>query len=101
VLVALRTPLEGLVAVADIAEEVQLVLGREQRGADGVHGRVAPPLIVEPTRGVEVREELAVRLAAPEVEIANLKVAPDCGSGVSWGVFTGKTTGVSLQWQRL
>ena len=54
-----------------------LFLLREERGADGVHGRVAPALVVESALLVEVLEELHVGLAPPEVQVANLEVGPD------------------------
>ena len=42
---ALRTVLEGIVAVPDVAEEVDLADVRKERGADAVDGGVAPALV--------------------------------------------------------
>lgn len=74
---SLRTPLEWLVPVPDIREEVELVLRCKQCSADGVNGCVAPALVVETTSLVEVLEEFAIGFASPEVEITDLEVAPD------------------------
>lgn len=35
-------------------------------------------LVVEPALGLEMVEELAIRLAAPEVHVRDLEIAPDC-----------------------
>ena len=43
-----------------------------------VQGDAKTYLVVEPALGVEVFEKLAVRLAAPEVEVSDLEVTPDC-----------------------
>ena len=42
---AARTVPEGQVLIADVVEEVHLVLAREQRRADAVDGCVAPALL--------------------------------------------------------
>ena len=78
VCLTLRTMLEWLMSVSNIVEEVDLIFAREEGGADGMNRRVAPSLVVEPALGIEVLEELAVRLAAPEVEVSDLEIAPDC-----------------------
>jgi len=84
------------VQVADFVEEVDLVLAREQRSADTVHGRVAPTLlkenvilastklpvplphlIVEPALFVQKLYKLRVGLTSPEIEVTDLKVTPD------------------------
>ena len=43
-----------------------------------MHWRIAPAFVVKSTSFVEVLKEFHVRLTAPEVEICNLKIAPDC-----------------------
>jgi hypothetical protein len=47
-----------------------------------VHWRIAPALVVKSTGFVEVLKVFHVRLTAPEVEICNLKIAPDCEQSV-------------------
>lgn len=42
-----------------------------------VDGRVTPALVVKATLGVKILEEGGVRLAAPEVHVSDLEVAPD------------------------
>lgn len=66
-------------SVADILEEMNLVLACEERGTDTVNGCVAPTFIVEAAFLIKVVEELRIRLTSPEVKVADLKVAPDCG----------------------
>ena len=75
--IALWAALERFVAVANVMEEVQLVLRREERRANRVHGRITPTFIVKPAGTVEVFEELAVSLASPEVKVTDLKVRPN------------------------
>ena len=65
--------------IPDIPKEVYRGLGREERDGDGVHGRVAPSLVVEPAALVEVVEEGGVRRSAPELEVGDLEVGPDWG----------------------
>lgn len=45
-LLACRAVLEGFVFVADIVEEVNLVLGREESHRDAVYGCISPSLKV-------------------------------------------------------
>jgi hypothetical protein len=44
VCVSLRTVLERLVTIADIAEKVDLVFAREERRADAMYWRISPAL---------------------------------------------------------
>ena len=69
--------LEGRVFVSYCLEKVDLVLGKEERGGDGVHGGVAPTLIVEVAGLVEVVEEGEVVRGTEEVEVGDLEVGPD------------------------
>ena len=76
----LRTPLERVMPIPHILEEMRLLLPRGQRGRDGMHGRVAPPLVVEPAVRVEVLEERGVGGGAPEGLVGYFEVGPDwCG----------------------
>ena len=72
--------LEGFVSISDIVEEVDLILASEQCRADGVHGRIAPSLVVKSSCLVQVIEEIHVRLRPPEVEVTEFKVGPDWSS---------------------
>jgi len=75
-LLALRTVLEGLVTIANVAEKVDLVLGREEGSTDAVDRCISPTLVVKSALLIEEVEEFAVRLASPEIEIADLEIAP-------------------------
>ena len=67
---------ERVVLVADIREVVDL-LGRQKHvHGQRVDGGVAPPLRVEPALAVQVAEVVLVGVAAEEVEVGDLKVAP-------------------------
>ena len=74
---ALRTPLKRRVAITHVLEEMHLGLVRQQRRCDGVHGCVAPSLIVEPACFVEIVEEIGVRLGPPEIHVGDFEVGPD------------------------
>jgi hypothetical protein len=74
---ALRTMLERLMPVANVIEEVDLILAREERRADTVYRCVAPAFIVKATLLIEELEVLHVRLGTPEFERANLEVGPE------------------------
>ena len=63
--------------LTNLIEELNLLPLRKQRRRDRVHGRVAPPLVVEPAALVEVVEEGGVRGPAPELEVGDLEVGPD------------------------
>ena len=54
-----------------------LLLARKQCGANAMHRRITPALIVEPARAIEVVKERRVGGPAPEIEARDLKVAPD------------------------
>jgi hypothetical protein len=64
------THLEWLVTIPDILKEVDLVLFGKQRSTNGVHRRIAPSLVVEPSGLVEMFEEIHVGLRSPELEAA-------------------------------
>lgn len=64
--------------VPDVVEEVQLGLVREESGADGMHGSIAPSLVVEPALAVKVLEEVDIGRRPPQVQRRDLKVRPDC-----------------------
>jgi hypothetical protein len=64
--------------VADLVEDVDAIFGKEERGCDAVHRRVAPALVVETTLRIEVVEVGLVCLAAEEVHVCDLEIAPDC-----------------------
>lgn len=57
---------------------------------DAVHWRVAPSLIEEAARTIEVLEVVLIRLRAPEVHVADLKIAPEMAGGkaLSAGIVT-------------
>jgi len=42
-----------------------------------VHRRITPALVIKSTLFLKVFEEFHVSLATPEVEISDLKIAPD------------------------
>lgn len=67
--------------VPNVLEEMKLVFRREQCSANGVDRCVAPAFVVETASLVEVVEELAVGFASPKIEVANLKVTPNCDDG--------------------
>lgn len=69
--------LEGVMAIPDIFKEVDLILASEQRSADGMNWCIAPPFVVETTLLVKVVEEFAIRLSAPEIEVADFEVGPN------------------------
>ena len=83
--------------VSNFIEEVDLIFPGKQCRSDAVNGRIAPTLlkehlspgplkvsvlpphlIVESTLLVQELYKFRVSLAPPEIEIADLKIAPDC-----------------------
>jgi hypothetical protein len=72
-----RTVVVRAVLVPDRREEVEFRLGQEQRRGEGVHGRVAPALVVEAALCIEELEVGLVGRRAPEVKVGNLEVGPD------------------------
>jgi hypothetical protein len=73
--------------VADILEPVDLGRILKQPQCNTVHGRIAPALVEEPARAIEMVEVVLIRLAAPEIEIRNLKVTPEMASAVAMCLF--------------
>lgn len=65
---------EGNVLVADVPEPMDLALILEQAKSNAMNGRVAPALVEEATGAIEVIEVVAVLLAAPEAQVADLEV---------------------------
>lgn len=90
---------EWVVEVPDLVEEMDLVFAREQCRANAVYGRISPSLLKETTHVipgpasslgpvashliikstllVQKLDKLRVRLAPPEIEVPDLKVAPN------------------------
>ena len=101
------------VVVRDVVEEVDLLLFGEECSTDAVHRGVAPALVVEAALLVEEVEELRVCLAAPEVKVANLEIAPDytegpggdesdesCGKDTLGGTYNGSGCSARLRRRR-
>lgn len=57
-----RAVVPGRVLVANVVKVVHLGLVLEQASSDGVHGRVAPPLVEEAALLVEIVKEVEVGL---------------------------------------
>lgn len=66
-----------------IAEPVDLTLILKQPQRHTMHRRVAPALVEEPARTVKMVEELAIRLAPPETQVADFEVRPEVAGGVA------------------
>jgi hypothetical protein len=99
---------EGDVLVSDIAEPVEkkasvsstthmcasaikhlpvdLALILKQTESNAVYGSITPSLVEETAGSVQVVKVVLVRLAAPKVHVANLKVAPEVAGRVSVGI---------------
>ena len=67
---------KGDMVVGNVVEEVDLILGQEQTGGNGVDGSITPSLVEETAILVQRLEEIGVRLAAEPLKAANLKVGP-------------------------
>lgn len=65
-----------MMGIANVVKVMDLLFIQEERGSNGMNGRVAPSLIEEATGAIEVVEVVEIALRAPEAKIANLKVAP-------------------------
>lgn len=87
-LVAIGTVAEHAVLVADISEPMDLFIGHKQSQRHAVHGCVPPALIEEPARLVDIFEVVGVCLRTPEIQVANLKIAPEMACAVAIGVFS-------------
>ena len=55
----------------------------EQRQRDRVDGCIAPALVEEPTRPIEMREVVLVGLGAPELHVGDFKIAPEVTGAVA------------------
>jgi len=60
--------------VPDLTEKVDLVRAGEERCADRMHGRVAPPLVVKASVVIEVVKVRQIGFAPPELHIGYFKV---------------------------
>jgi len=80
---------EWVVEVPDLVEEMDLVFARKQCRANAVYGRISPSLIVKSTLLVQKLDKLRVRLASPEIEVTDLKVAPKVATIVSLSAVVG------------
>ena len=63
--------------VADILEPVYFRRILEQAQCNAVDGRIAPALVEEPSRPIEVVEVVFIRLTSPEIEVRNLEITPE------------------------
>lgn len=73
--------------IANVAEPVDLVLVLEQTEGNAMHGRIAPALVEEATRAIEMIEVVTILLAAPETQIADFEVGPEVAGRVSIRLF--------------
>lgn len=75
---------ERHVVVGDVVEEVDLLLGKHERGSNRVHWRIAPALVEEPAVLVQALKEVEIRLGAEPAEATDLEIGPlrrDCQQG--------------------
>lgn len=72
-----RAMLERRVIVPNFAKEVQLRSREHECGGDAMNRRVAPSLIIEATRCIEVVKVCRVGIRTEEVEVGNLKIRPN------------------------
>ena len=68
--------------VANVTEPMDLALILKQTKCDTMNGCVTPALIEEAASTVEMVEVVAVFLAAPETQVADLKVGPEVAGRV-------------------
>lgn len=69
--------------VADISKPVDFVCVFEQAKCDRMDGCVAPSLIEEASRSIEMIEVVFVHLGAPEVHIPDLEIRPEVACRVA------------------
>lgn len=62
--------------IADLIEELDLLLLEQQSGGDGVDGSIAPSFVEETALPVHVVEVVQVSLGSEPVEASNFKVRP-------------------------
>lgn len=82
-----------VVVLVAVVKVVDLVLVEEERGRDGVHGRVAPPLIREPSRSVERAEVSLVGFALPQSSGGDFEVGPEVWARAWKGQLLHRPTG--------
>lgn len=58
----------------------------EQAQRNAVHGSIAPPLVEEAAGAIQVLKVIAILLAAPEAQIADLEVGPEVARRVAVGL---------------
>lgn len=68
----------------NVPVNLALVLKQTQRNT--VHGGITPALVEETAGAVEVVKVVRVGLAAPDVQVGNLKVGPEVACGVAVGL---------------
>lgn len=73
----LRTPLERVMSVPNIPKEMYLLLLRENRRRNRMHGCISPPLIIKPALSLQELEERTIRGGTPKVHISDLKIRPE------------------------
>lgn len=69
-----RTVEEGNMPIANVVEEVYLVLLEQQACGDRVDGSVTPALIEKATCLVEMSEEINILLRPQPIEVANFEI---------------------------
>lgn len=85
--VAIGTVAEDTVLIANIAEPMNLLISRKKAQRNAVDGCVAPAFIEEIARLIEIVKVVEICLRAPEIKVANLKIAPEMACAVAIGCF--------------
>jgi len=75
-LLARRAVRKGNVVIRDVVEKMYLVLLEHESRGNAVHGRVAPTLVEEAARAIQVVEVVNVGFGAEPIEVADFKVGP-------------------------
>ena len=78
-----RAVVERHVVVPDILEPMYLARILEQAQGNGMHRRIAPALVEEAPRPIQVAEVILVGLRAPETHVGDLEVRPEVAGAVA------------------
>ncbi len=70
------TMCEWNMPVSNVVEEVYFLLLQQETGGNGMHRRIAPPLVEEAAILIQDFEEINVGFRSQPVEVPNLKVGP-------------------------
>lgn len=85
--IAVRAIAKDTVLISNIAEPMYLLIRHKEAQRNTVYGSVTPAFVEEIARLIKIVKVVPICLRAPEIQVADLEIAPEMACAVAMGGF--------------